>query len=108
MPAITSFRDLIVWQQGMNLVDDIYRITRRFPPDERYGLTSDMRRAAVSIPSNVAEGFRRKRRQAYCNHVSIALGSQGELETQVEVALRQKYVMPEAARPILKRLEEVG
>ena len=108
MSSITSFRDLIVWQEGMNLVDDIYVLTRRFPCDERFALTSDMRRAAISIPANVAEGNRRKRRGAYCNHVSIALGSQAELETQIEVALRQKYVTPATAKPVLERAENVG
>jgi four helix bundle protein len=108
MKTIASFRDLTVWQEGMNLVDDIYAVTRRFPCDERFGLISDMRRAAISIPSNVAEGNRRKQRGAYCNHVSIALGSQGELETQIAVAVRQKYVRQETVRPILERLEAVG
>jgi four helix bundle protein len=108
MTKITSFRDLTVWQEGMNLVDDIYAVTRKFPCDERFGLISDMRRAAISIPANVAEGNRRKRRGAYCNHVSIALGSHGELETQLEVAVRQKYVRRESIRPILERLEAVG
>lgn len=107
MSSITSFRDLIVWQEGMNLVDDIYVLTRRFPCDERFAL-SDMRRAAISIPANVAEGNRRKRRGAYCNHVSIALGSQAELETHIEVALRQKYVTPATAKPVLERAEDVG
>jgi len=62
MSRITSFRDLTVWQEGMNLADDICVLTRRFPCDERFALTSDMRRAAISIPANVAEGNRRKRR----------------------------------------------
>ena len=108
MSTVTSFRDLIVWREGMNLVDDIYALTRRFPCDERFALTSDMRRAAISIPANVAEGNRRQRRGAYCNHVSIALGSQGELETQIEVAVRQKYVTPASVEPVLRRTEEVG
>jgi four helix bundle protein len=108
MSAINSFRDLIVWQESMNLVDDVYALTRRFPCDERFVLTSDMRRAAISIPANIAEGNRRKRRGAYCNHVSIALGSQAELETQIEVAVRQQYVTPASVKPVLARTEEVG
>lgn len=67
-----------------------------------------MRRAAISIPANIAEGNRRKRRGAYCNHVSTALGSQAELETQIEVALRQQHVTPASAKPVLARTEEVG
>jgi four helix bundle protein len=108
MQTIKSFRDLRVWQQGMQLVEDVYELSRMLPRDERFGLTMQMRRAAVSVPSNVAEGFRRWRRQAYCNHISIALGSQGELETQIEVAIRLKYVTTTRASAVTQRVEEVG
>jgi four helix bundle protein len=108
MPAIESFRDLTVWQRGMQLVEDVYDLSRSLPSDERFGLAMQMRRSAISIPSNLAEGFRRWRRQAYCNHVSIALGSQGELETQIEIAVRLKYVTPGRAAVALQRTEEVG
>ncbi len=108
MPIIKSFRDLTVWQQGMQLVEDIYELSRLLPPDERFGMTMQMRRAAVSVPANVAEGFRRWRRQAYCNHVSIALGSQGELETLIELSIRLKYVTATRASVAMQRIEEVG
>ena len=72
----------------MDLVERCYRTTANLPPSELYGLTSQLRRAAVSIPSNVAEGHCRRSTKAYANHVSIALGSHGELETCIEVALR--------------------
>ena len=108
MTNIKSFRDLNVWQESMQLVEDIYALTKLFPREERFGLTMQARRTAISIPSNVAEGFRRWRRQAYCNHVSIALGSQGELETQLEIAIRLKFVASSRAAATSKRIEEVG
>lgn len=108
MTNIKSFRDLNVWQESMQLVEDMYALTKLFPQEERFGLTMQARRTAISIPSNVAEGFRRWRRQAYCNHVSIALGSQGELETQLEIAIRLKFVASSHAAATSKRIEEVG
>lgn len=75
----------------MDLVEDIYRITSNFPPEERFGLTAQMRRCAVSIPSNVAEGSRRNSRKDYAYFVSIAFGSTAELETQLDVALRLQF-----------------
>ena len=72
---ISSFRDLRVWQQGMDLVEQIYGVSRDFPKHEIYGLSSQMRRAAVSIPANIAEGHIRRQPRAYLNYVSIALGS---------------------------------
>jgi four helix bundle protein len=95
MAQINSYRGLEVWQVGMELVLDCYALTKRFPYDERYGLSSQSRRAAVSIPSNVAEGHNRRSphsNNAYRNHVSIALGSCGELDTQLEIALRLGYL----------------
>ena len=105
---IVSFRDLEVWKVAMDLVDLVYVSTRAMPRSE-FDLRRQMRRAGVSIPSNVAEGHRRKKkRQAYQNHVSIALGSQGELETQVEIALRQKFLDPAAGQTILALSDRVG
>src|SRR5213592_3680915 len=92
MAATSSFRNLDVWQEAMLLVEDIYRVSRSFPPDERFGLTSQIRRAAVSIPSNIGEGGRRKRRKAHLNHLDIALGSQGEVDVQLEIARRLAYI----------------
>src|SRR6185503_11185826 len=83
-----SFRNLKVWQVAMTLVEDVYRVTSTFPPQERFGLTSQLRRAAVSVPSNIGEGRRRKRQKVLGNHLDIALGSQGELEVQLEIAKR--------------------
>ena len=89
--AITTFRDLDVWQVGMDLVVHVYGVANRLPPDERFGMASQMRRAAVSIPSNVAEGHACTLRRRYRNHVRIALGSVAELATNVEAGLRLGY-----------------
>ena len=89
--AITTFRDLDVWQVGMDLVVHIYSMANRLPPDERFGMASQMRRAAVSIPSNVAEGHACTLRRRYRNHVRVALGSVAELATNVEAGLRLGY-----------------
>jgi len=96
--AIRTYRELEAWQQGIALVERCYKQTRHFPADERSGLTSQLRRAAVSIPSNVAEGACRLRTRAFVNHVGIALGSLAEVETCVEVALRLDYLAPDEAK----------
>lgn len=81
-------RELIVWQKAMEIVVGIYRLTKTFPAEERYGLTSQMRRAAISIPSNIAEGRRRNSENDYQRFLTIAFGSGAELETQLEIAER--------------------
>jgi four helix bundle protein len=100
---INSFRDLRVWQAGMDLVVDVYRITQSFPSEEIYGLTSQMRRAAVSIPSNVAEGHTREHSREFLNFLSIAQGSLAELQTQVEIAGRLAYLTPEETAAALEQ-----
>ncbi len=90
--SIQSFRDLRIWQKAMDVVDLIYKVTEKFPSHENFNLISQLRRAAVSIPSNIAEGFRRKHRKEYRNFLSIALGSSGEVETQIEICKRQNYL----------------
>jgi four helix bundle protein len=84
--VIESHEDLIVWQKGMELVFETYRLSRPFPADERFGLTAQMRRAAVSIPSTIAEGHGRHHRRDYCRFLSMARGSVKELETQLAIA----------------------
>ena len=108
MRQTTSFRDLKVWQASMMLVEEVYRRSARFPVDERFGLTAQIRRAAVSIPSNIGEGARRKRRKANLNHLDIALGSQGEVDVQLEIALRLRYIPAEAATLAQQLTGEVG
>lgn len=82
---ITSYRDLAVWQKAMTLATEIYRITSKFPAEEKFGLVSQMRRCAVSIPSNIAEGSCRSSRKDYRNFVLVAFGSGAELETQIQI-----------------------
>ena len=100
--TINSFRDLRVWQAGMDLVTHVYRLTQSFPREEQYGLTSQMRRAAVSVPSNIAEGHARESSKEYLNHLSIVQGSLAELQTQIEIAARLDFVEAEAARQTLE------
>ncbi len=83
---INSYQDLIVWQKAVELVVEIYKLTKNFPKSETYGLISQMRRAAVAIPSNIAEGYRRRHTKEYLQFLSVANGSAAELETQIIVA----------------------
>ena len=85
------YRDLTVWQKAMDLVVLIYELTRLFPKEETYALISQMRRAAISIPSNIAEGQRRKSQKDFCHFLDIAYGSGAELETHIEIAKRLGY-----------------
>ena len=87
-----KYSDLVIWQKAMDLVTEIYKITATFSGEERFGLSFQARRAAVSIPSYIAEGHGRKSTGAYINHLSIAHGSLMELETQVQIALRLNFV----------------
>jgi four helix bundle protein len=108
MARIRSFRDLDVWNKAMDLVVEVYALTRGFPCDERYGLTSQMRRAALSVASNIAEGNGRSYRREYAHHVSIARGSLSELMTCLEIAQRLGYISRDVFRPLAVRLEEVS
>ena len=90
--GISQFRDLRVWQRGMDVVEAVYRASARFPKSEVFGLAAQIRRAAVSVPSNIAEGHARSSTKDYLHHISIALGSLGEVETQLEIAVRLGYM----------------
>lgn len=108
MPDTGSFRDLKVWRDAMTLVEEVYRVTAKFPQDERFGLTAQIRRASVSIPSNIGEEKRRKREKVFLYHLDIALGSQGEVEVQLEIALRLKFLSRDEYARLTTRTEEVG
>jgi four helix bundle protein len=108
MTMTSSFRDLEVWQESMTLVEEIYALSTRFPPEERFGLTSQLRRAAVSIPSNIGEGARRKRRKAFVHHLDIALGSQGEVDVQLELAGRLAFCTKHDRSMIQQRIDRIG
>ncbi|CAN5662392.1 four helix bundle protein [soil metagenome] len=103
MGNILSYRDLRVWQAGMDLVEEVYRLTARYPDRELYGLTSQMRRSAVSIPSNIAEGHSRENTKEYLYHISVAQGSLAELQTQIEIAGRLGYLPQEQVDQALNR-----
>lgn len=104
---IQSYRDLETWQLAMSLVEAIYQLTEKFPSQEHFGLTTQLRRAAVGIPSHVAEGHQYGTR-AYRHYVVMALGSQAECETQLELADRLKLAPREAITPVRKAAARVG
>ena len=103
-----QFRDLKVWQKAMDLTDAIYDATENFPRNDQFGLTNQLCRAAVSIPSNIAEGHGRKSTKAYINHLSIAFGSLMEVETQISIALRRSFLDRQNADDLLARTDEIG
>ena len=102
---VTNFRDLEVWKLGKDIVIKVYKVTADFPRDEMYGLVSQMRRAAVSLPSSVAEGFNRKHNREYRQFLYIDLGSCAELETQVEIASDLKFIGLEGRDSLLEKLD---
>jgi four helix bundle protein len=103
-----TYRDLETWKLAMDLVEKCYRSTASLPTSELYGLTSQLRRAAVSIPSNVAEGHCRRSTKAYANHVSIALGSHGELATCIDLCARLGFMKQAEATRLLESSHSVG
>ena len=107
MKKTVSYKDLIVWQKGMDLVVAVYRLTEGFPKEEIYSLTAQMRRAAVSIPSNIAEGRRRRTKKDYAYFLRIAYGSGAELETQLELSKRLCMIDTDGFESINNLLIEV-
>jgi four helix bundle protein len=102
--TIRNFRDLEVWKLGKKIVTGIYKVTGNFPNSESYGLVSQMRRAAVSIPSNIAEGFNRFHNKEYRQFLYIALGSCAELETQLEISADLDFINDENKTEILDKI----
>jgi len=107
MTKIVSYRDLAAWQLGMTFVEEVYALTRSFPREELFGLTSQLRRAAVSITSLIGEGHQQSTK-TYRNYVIRALGSQAECETQMELARRLAFAPPDRLRPVSLLLSRVG
>ena len=103
-----TYRDLEVWKLGVDLVEACYKATAVFPKSEMFGLTSQMRRAAVSIPSNIAEGHARRTTKAYMNHVSIAIGSHAEFATCIELRRRLGFLTETEANRIVALSDSVG
>jgi four helix bundle protein len=108
MATVRTYRDLEVWQTGMSLVEACYRLSSTFPREEQFGLTAQLRRAAVSIPTNLSEGSCRHTTNAFINHVSIALGSHAEVETCVEIARRLGYVSAEQQAELMVTCDTTG
>ena len=106
--SIRSYRDLKVWQEGMNIAEACYQITKTFPREELYGMTSQIRRSAVSIPANIAEGYGREYRAEYIQFLRIAQGSLKELETHLLLSVRVKLATNQVILPILNRCESLG
>jgi four helix bundle protein len=102
------YRELKGWQRSMDLVSEVYALTKSFPSDEVFGLTSQLRRSAVSVPANIAEGQGRLHRGDFLHHLSMARGSLSETETHLQIASRLGYVQDEAVAAIWALCQEVG
>jgi four helix bundle protein len=105
--VVRGYKDLEVWQKAMDLVVETYRLTKPFPSDERFGLIAQLRRASVSVPSNIAEGRGRFGLGGFLYHLSVATGSFVELETQFLISERLQYLNPSDAKAVLARVSEV-
>jgi four helix bundle protein len=103
-----NYRDLIAWQKAMDLVEEVYRATKQFPREEIYGLTSQVRRAVVSVPSNIAEGQGRSSAKEFQHFLSIAHGSLREVETQLMIAHRLEYLTEETLRRLMELAGQIG
>jgi len=106
--VVASFRDLTVWKKAITLAESAYALTAALPRREQFELAAQIRRAAASVPANIAEGHNRHARRAYANHVAIALGSLAELESHLELAIRLGILEPAAATPLLAQAAEVN
>jgi len=102
---IENFRDLDVWKLGKDIVVDVYKATKGFPQEELFGLVGQMRRAGVSIPSNIAEGFNRIHNKEYRQFLFIALGSCAELETQLELSFELEFVSTKTRDSLLEKID---
>ncbi len=105
---IESFKDLLVWQKGIELVNDIYKITKRFPKEELYCLTSQIRRSAISVPANIAEGWGRGTTKNYIQFLEISRGSLFELNTLIIISYNQEYISKDICIEIENQLNETG
>ena len=106
--AVRNYRELIAWQKAMDLVEQVYQATKQFPREELYGLTSQLRRAVVSMPSNIAEGQGRSSTKEFQNFLSIAHGSLREVETQLLIAQRLDYLTNDQLTPLMELAAEVS
>lgn len=107
MGTVANYRDLIVWQRSMDLVEKVYRIARKLPDTERWGLISQMCRAAVSVPANIAEGYGRQATGEYRHFLSIGRGSLSELETHMLLCQKLGYLEATEVTSVLREVEEI-
>jgi four helix bundle protein len=103
-----GYKELVVWQKAMDLVVEVYALTKLLPRDEQYGLVNQLRRAVVSIPSNIAEGNSRRTARDYIHFLTMARGSKSEVETQIEICLRLNFVDTKQVADTLDLCEEIG
>ena len=106
--GIKSFRDLEIWKRSISLAKKIYQISEAFPKTELYGLTTQLRHAAISIPSNIAEGHTRRHTKEFRQFLHVALGSLAEVETLLVLAIELKFIQQESAVPLQKEIEELS
>jgi four helix bundle protein len=102
-----TFRDLIAWQKGMDLVVEIYKLTEQLPEYEKFGLIQQLRRAAVSIPSNIAEGYARTTKTEFARFIDIAMGSTREIQTQLEICERLQYLEATSERNSAEQVAKI-
>jgi four helix bundle protein len=105
---VKSYRELIVWQTSFALANACYRVTADFPKHQQFSLVFQIQRSAVSIPSNIAEGYNRQSRKEYIHFLSIAFGSVAELETQISIACEQGYIEPNMSNDLLKTTSDIS
>ena len=103
-----SYKDLIVWEKSIQLVISTYEVVKKFPKEEMYALSSQIRRAAVSVPSNIAEGHDRNFDKEFCRFLCIARGSLAELETQLIIASKLNYADKDTINSVLEKCDEIG
>ena len=107
MAEIKTHKDLLVWRKSIDLVEQIYKLTKQFPHEELYGITNQMRRCAVSIPANIAEGSGRKNKEEFIQFLHISLGSASELETHLIISQRLGFLSNDAYDEIMNALNEI-
>ena len=106
--SLNGYQDLEVWKRSMELTEEIYRLTEHLPKEESYGLTSQMRRAAISVPSNIAEGYSRLSPKEFIRFLTISLGSKSEIQTQILICIRLGYIEKAQTERALALTDEVG
>lgn len=105
---MASYRELLVWQKSMEMTKEIYLLVKKLPKEETYALSDQMRRAAVSIPSNISEGQERNSKKEFCQFLTIARGSKAELETQLLICMQVGYLAEQEIQTAMKQLNEIG